>query len=267
MTAVGLRPSITLAIAYVRKLLSDPRLAPSIEVEGNPFYLDPSTDIGHSLLTSGGFEEHEITACRKYIRNDGIVLDIGANIGLHSVHFARVAEFGKVISVEASRSTFATLLRNTVSFPNVIPLNVALSDTNGTQTFYVARDNAYSGLKNTRRKPIVHTEQVACYSGDHILAPLIQDSKVDLIKIDVEGHETQVLAGLKAIISKHKPVIFCEIFGGEHSNADPQATIQFCVGLGYIPYVLDGGSLILAARHDDRRYNYFFVPSPIDVRY
>jgi FkbM family methyltransferase len=261
MNPAGLRPKISLAAAYIRKFLSDPRVAPSVQIAGNRFYLDPSTDIGHCLLTAGDFEGQEITVCSKHIRTDGIVIDIGANIGLHSVHFSRAAQCGRVISVEPSRSTFGTLLRNTARLPNVIPLNVALSDSNGTQTFYVAEDNAYSGLKNTRRKAILRTEHVACFSGDHILAPLIQDARVDLIKIDVEGLESQVLRGLTGIICKHKPVIFCEIFGGEHSNIDPEATVRFCVDLGYAPYVLELGNLTPATRHDDRQYNYFFIPS------
>jgi FkbM family methyltransferase len=261
MNAAGLRPKILLAAAYIRKFLNDPRIGPSVQIFGNRFYLDPSTDIGHRLLTSREFERQELTECSKHIRTDGIVIDIGANIGLHSVHFAAAAQSGRVISIEPSRSTFATLLRNTAKLPNVIPLNVALSDSNGTQTFYVAEDNAYSGLKNTRRKTILRTEHVACFSGDYILAPLIQSVGVDLIKIDVEGLETQVLTGLTGIISKHKPVIFCEIFGGENSNVDPEATIGFCVDCGYAPYVLEEGNLIPVRRHDDCRYNYFFIPS------
>lgn len=261
MNAAGLRPKLSLAVAHIRKLLSDPRVGPSVHIAGSRFYLDPSTDIGYCILTSREFEGQEITTCSKYIRTDGIVIDIGANIGLHSVHFSRAAQSGRVISVEPSRSTFATLLKNTAKLPNVIPLNVALSDGNGTQTFYVAEDNAYSGLKNTRRKAILRTEHVACFAGDYILAPLIQDARVDLIKIDVEGLETQVLTGLTRIISKHKPIIFCEIFGGEHSNSDPETTIRFCVDLGYVPYVLEEGNLIPVTQHDDRRYNYFFIPS------
>jgi FkbM family methyltransferase len=260
MNVPGLRPKISLATAYIRKFLSDPRIGPSIHVGGNRFYLDPATDIGYCLLTSRSFEGHEISTCSKYIRANGIVIDVGANIGLHSVHFSRAAQSGIVIAVEPSRSTFATLLRNTAKLPNVIPLNVALSDGNGTRTFYVAEDDAYSGLKDTERKAILRTEHVACFRGDHILEPLIQDAKVDLVKIDVEGFETQVLLGLTEIISKHKPVIFCEIFAGKHSNTDPEATVRLCIDLGYTPCVLQEENLVPVKRHDDHRYNYFFIP-------
>jgi hypothetical protein len=70
----------------------------------------------------------------------------------------------------------------------------------------------------------------------------------------------QVLSGLRAFLVAHRPVIFCEIFGGQHSNADPQSTVQFCISLGYDAFVLNKADLVPAVTHDDRLYNYFFIP-------
>jgi hypothetical protein len=143
---------------------------------------------------------------------------------------------------------------------NVIPLNLALSDSTGLQTFFVASDNAYSGLKDTKRKPILRQEFIACFKGDDILPAIIENRRVDLIKIDVEGLETQVLSGMKEVIAAHRPVIFCEIFGGQQSNPDPASTVRYCVSLGYDAFVLRGGHLVPAGAHSDRFYNYFFIP-------
>ena len=231
-------------------------------IAGHRFYFDASTDIGRSLLVTGQFERYAIDQCSRFIRSDSVVIDVGANVGVHTVHFAHCALSGRVISIEPSRSTLPYLLRNIAHLANVVPLNVALSDTTGIQSFFVASDNAYSGLKDTGRKTILRQEAVACFTGDEILLPLCENERVDLIKIDVEGLELQVLRGLKAIISRHRPVIFCEIFGGKQSNPDPEATVRYCTSLGYEAFTLRGKELAHSRSHDDKLYNYFFIPSP-----
>jgi FkbM family methyltransferase len=229
-------------------------------VAGHRFFFDPATDIGLELLATGQFEKKAIAQCAKFIRPDGVVVDVGANIGVHTVHFAACAQLGNVICFEPARSTFAFLLRNVTHLSNVIPLNVALSDATGVKPFFIAADSAYSGLKDTDRKAILHQELVACLKGDDILLPMLRNQRVDLIKIDVEGLETEVLRGLREFILAHKPVIFCEIFGGKRSNPDPESTVRFCVSLGYDAFVLRDEQLVPAEVHSDSFYNYFFVP-------
>jgi FkbM family methyltransferase len=229
-------------------------------IAGRNLYFDPKTVIGWELFVTGQFESDAIRQCARFIRPDGIVIDIGANIGVHTVQFAVIASAGKVVSFEPSRATYLYLLRNISGLTNVVPLNLALSDTTALTTFYVASDDAFSGLKDTNRKTILRQETVPCYRGDEILGKMFQNQRVDLVKIDVEGLETQVLTGMREFLEAHKPVIFCEIFGGRQSNADPEATVRLCVSLGYDAFVLSGGQLMPAAAHNDEFYNYFFIP-------
>lgn len=255
-----LKSSLIWAKTPVQRFLALLGLRSSRKIAGRKFYFDPATDIGLELLVTGQFEQNAIRQCANFIRPDGIVIDIGANIGVHTVHFADVARFGKVICFEPARSTFGLLLRNVQHLANVIPVNVGLSDSTSLQPFFVAADNAYSGLKDTNRKPILRQEFIACFKGDDILSPLIEEKRVDLVKIDVEGLEMQVLTGMKGFIAAYRPVIFCEIFGGQQSNPDPASTVQFCVSLGYDAFVLSGSQLVPAGPHTDRLYNYFFIP-------
>jgi FkbM family methyltransferase len=260
MRSDRLKSWLITVMALVQRLLKPFRLRPSRIVAGHRFFIDPATDIGLELLATGHFERDAIAQCANYIRPDGIVVDVGANIGVHTVHFASFARLGRVICFEPARSTFVQLLRNVEHLANVIPLNIALSDTTGLQPFFVAADNAYSGLKDTKREAIVLQELVACFRGDEILLALTRSQRIDLVKIDVEGFEMQVLVGMRELLVTHRPVIFCEIFGGQQSNADPQSTVQFCVSLGYDAFVLNGAKLLPAGSHDDRFYNYFFIP-------
>jgi FkbM family methyltransferase len=247
------------AVSIAENLLRPLGLRLTKKVAGHAFHYNPATDIGFTLLTTGIFEGPVLAKCSDFIRPDSVVLDVGANIGLHTVHFAACCPFGSVISLEPGRSTFAYLLRNVEEHSNVVPLNLALSAVAGLRIFYAASDDAYSGLKDTKRKPILREEWVACFTGDEILTPLLQSKRLDLIKIDVEGEEMQVLQGLVETITKHRPTILCEIVGGTHSD-HPEAIVKFCVSLGYDAYVLCDSQLIAAGAHDDALYNYFFLP-------
>jgi len=248
--------------SVVQRVLLPLRLKYSKKLAGQRIYFDPATDIGMHLVALGGFEKHALALCADYIKPDGVVIDVGANIGTHTVHFAQLARAGTVICLEPARATFTALLRNVAHLPNVVPLNVALSDANGVKTFFIASDNAYSGLKDTGRKPIVSQEPVACYRADEILPALLCERRVDLVKIDVEGFETQVLQGMQQLLRSQRPVIFCEICADQRQNLDPAATVQFCVSLGYEAFVLTGSKLLPAGLHSDEYQNYFFIPRP-----
>ena len=263
MQSDRLRTILLGAAAMVQQCLRPFGLRLSRTVAGRRIRFDPATDLGLHLLVTGRFEASSIDQCARFIQQQSIVLDIGANIGVHTVQFAGLANRGKVISFEPARSTFARLLENVDGIENVIPLNIALGETSGASTFYIARDDAFSGLKDTGRKPIVRQETVACYRGDEIVPPLVQGGRISLVKIDVEGLEAAVLRGMKELLLAHRPVIFCEIFAGERSNPDPQETVEFCVSLGYQAFVLADGRLIPATQHKDALYNYFFLPSEV----
>jgi FkbM family methyltransferase len=256
----NLKSFLNWAKAPFQRFFARSGLSSSRTIAGHKFFFDPATDIGLELLLTGQFEKSAIEACADFIRPDGVVIDIGANIGVHTVHFANFARSGMVICFEPSRATFAYLLGNISHLGNVVPLNIALTDSTALQQFFVAEDNAYSGLKDTERKAILRQEPVVCVKGDDILIPLLESKRVDLIKVDVEGLETQVLRGMRGLIVAHKPVIFCEIFGGGQSNPDPRATVEFCVSLGYDAFVIRGSKLTPAGTHDDRFYKYFFIP-------
>jgi len=231
----------------------------SDEFEGHKIAYNPNTDIGAALFFRGEFEKDEIQLCKRYIKNDSVILDVGANIGLHSISFSRLAPEGLVISFEPSKDTFSLLLNNIQDINNILPLNIGVSDKTQIAEFYVASDNAYSSLKNTGRKEVCGKTRVLCMSIDDLLTKLPL-KRIDFVKIDVEGFEQKVLEGMKLIIDKYSPVIFCEIYKGTDSNEDPEATVKCLTDKGYKAFVCDGVNLTSFVKHDDNQYNYFFVP-------
>ncbi len=221
------------------------------------FKLD--SDVSKCLVLNGEFEKKEIEECLSILNKDSVILDIGANIGFHSVYFAQKAVNGLLIAFEPALDTYKRLLQNTFKLKNIVPLKIALSDSSGVTDFFIADDNAYSSLIDTGRKEIVDKEKVLVYDLDSFLLPL-NISKIDLIKIDVEGLEHKALLGMEKTIDKYHPYLFVEIFKGNISDYNPNDTISFVIEKGYKAKVFMDNELIDFVNHDDAYHNYFFIP-------
>lgn len=228
-------------------------------INNHKIYFNLNSDVTKRLFLDNEFESNEINYCLEYIIDDSVVLDIGANIGLHTVYFAQKAKNGIVFAFEPSKSTFRFLVNNTCGLNNVITLNFAVSDKTHMTKFYVSDDDAYSSLKDTQRKKIAAIENVMVYDLNTFFIP-VNIKKLDFVKIDVEGFEFEVLKGMDKLITYYKPTLFVEIYKGTNSNDSPEETIEFIVNKGYDARVIKDGGLEKYERHDDRYHNYFFTP-------
>jgi FkbM family methyltransferase len=216
-----------------------------------------NTDIGNKLYFEGDFEKNELQLCAKYINENSIVIDIGANIGIHSIYFAKIATKGKILSIEPQVAIYPTLLKNISNFNNIIPLNIAIYSKMKISEFFITSDNAYSSLKDTKRKKVLQVKQVVTMPLDSLIDLF---DKVDFIKIDVEGFEKNVLLSMENILKRDKPTLFIEIYKGENSNPDPEGTIRLLTDMGYKAYIVNhAGSLEEFVKHNDSYYNYFFI--------
>jgi FkbM family methyltransferase len=253
--------------ALIRKVFKKLRIHRQYKTERVGEFLityQPSTDIGGQLYKGGQFEQNEIDIACKYIDDDSTVLDIGANIGIHSLYFSRVAKNGLVIAFDPQPKTFRILEKNIYqnNIANIIPLNLAISNTAQIAEFYVMSDDGYSSLIHPTRKKLQDKIKVLCTRVDN----LVGDMKVELVKIDVEGLEFDVLKSMSNLLQRCNPVIMCEIFKGEIESHDPQAIISYLRNIGYsVNRIIDGEvvELSMGLEHDDRYYNYLFLPPRI----
>lgn len=146
-------------------------------------------------------------------RTDRAVLDIGANIGCHTVPLARIAD---VYAYEPNKVSFDRLCANlALNQVNVNVRQLALSDVSGFGTM------ADDDVKNPGKARLIAGTDTAVSALDEEQLP-----PIGLIKMDVEGHETKVLAGAVRTLSRDKPVIVCEIL----AKADTASVLE---GLGY----------------------------------
>jgi FkbM family methyltransferase len=152
------------------------------------------------------------------VKAGDVVWDVGANVGLFTFAAAnRAGAAGEVIAIEADlwlvsllRRSCAILDRSTNAAVTVIP--AAASDSLGLAKFHIAgrarSSNHLDGVGSTQSGGTRRTEQVLTITLDWLLG---QVPAPQVLKIDVEGLESKVLAGAEAVLSKARPVIWCEV--------------------------------------------------------
>ncbi len=142
----------------------------------------------------------------------GTFIDVGANIGIHSMLAAlRAGREGRVLALEASPVTYPLLVENLSSAgcPGAVAMNVAVWDAHGTVAFSHTPENAGCSHVNPAPHESGRVFTVPCDSLDSLVAGAGL-ARIDLIKIDVEGSEIRVLRGARKTLSRFKPPIVLE---------------------------------------------------------
>lgn len=186
-----------------------PDLVEVVETASGPMLLlKTDTVISEQLRVTGQYAPEEQQLLSRIIQPGDTVIDAGANIGNHTLFFARaVGPGGFVLSFEAQRFLSQILCGNVAlnSLLNVRCYNNAVGAACGEVQVPVPdyrRRNNYGGFPldfKTRKE-----------SGTMVTLDAIGVVRCDLIKIDVEGMELDVLEGAKRTILSHLPVLYLE---------------------------------------------------------
>lgn len=169
--------------------------------------------IGNYINCYGRYEDSQLKKLREIVIQQGCgstALDIGANIGNHSIFFAEL--FEKVIAFEPNPKTYAVLKINTGHLKNVVCLMIGASSRKATLNFSVNELNM-GGSTIVSEDTITDQNnfsqiKIEVWPIDQI--DEIRDEKVGLVKIDVEGHEIDVIRGMSDTLRRNKPIIAFE---------------------------------------------------------
>ena len=175
-------------------------------------------DLSRGLFISGCSEPNEFAFLYAILAPGMVFIDAGANDGLYTLFAARrVGPEGMVLAFEPSAREFSRLEQNVDlnELKNVKRLRVALADHNGEQDLAVAGYEhegqntlgafAYSGVE-LFRKERVPTRRLDDVVQEEKL------SRIDIIKIDVEGAECRVIEGGREVINRFRPIVLFEAF-------------------------------------------------------
>lgn len=164
--------------------------------------------VGRSLDRYGEWCQAELDILTPLLRPGRTVLDIGAFIGSHTVYFGQqVGPRGRVYAFEPQRHAFQMLCGN-------VALNALTNVT--CLPYVVGRETGWrrlGELSQTMSENFGGTQALVVPAGEPTRTIRIDDLELprcDIIKIDVEGMETDVLAGASKTLERLKPIIYCE---------------------------------------------------------
>ena len=201
--------------------------------------------VGYQLLNTSSFDQQEVDFAlglldrrRKYFGDGVVAIDCGANVGVHTVEWARLMfGWGEVISFEAQEKIYYAMAGNvainnclnvTAKFAAVgsicssmqIPEpNYLIPSSYGSFELKESVKNEFIGQKIDYTK----TKTVPVVTIDSLKLP-----RLDFIKIDVEGIEEDVLEGAKVSIKNSHPIMMIEII-----KSDQQSIENFLLQMGY----------------------------------
>ena len=160
-------------------------------------------------------DDPEVREISRHIGVGDWVIDVGANVGRHTCHMARrVGVSGRVLAFEPVGVSFTLLAANVqaAGLRNVTLFNIALSSSHGISGMTVPMYQS-AGLRNYYRAHLAAGGEypVLCLPLDAIPLP----RRVRLVKIDAEGHDLQVLIGMKELLHRDRPVLVVEGWTGD----------------------------------------------------
>ena len=191
-------------------------------------------------ISKGTFQtdEPEYKILHNFISPGDWVIDIGANIGHYTKRFSElVGAQGRVIAFEPVPTTFSLLSANAGLFAhsNVSVINAAVSDKLDVAGMSIPKFS--TGLTNYYEASLSSSSDNALTVLTMSLDSLGINQSVALVKIDVEGHEASVLAGMLELIEKYHPVLIVE--------TDSKEVITNLTSMAYISEKLPGSPNIL----------------------
>ncbi|MDR7921529.1 FkbM family methyltransferase [Thermosynechococcus sp. HY213] len=195
-----------------------------LERRGGKMVIYANDAIGHAINASGLYELTELDAVFDFLRplytafSGSVALDVGANIGNHSIYFSRY--FSAVHAFEPHPVTRRILEINADLHPVIHVHPYGLGDASGT----VSLQENPTNLGGSR---IVQSASGGGYVIDvYRLDDLTFDaSQIALVKIDVEGYEAQVLKGAESTMKAAQPIVLFEVHASDFQGAMEEVDI------------------------------------------
>jgi FkbM family methyltransferase len=221
-----------------RRLISllTPRL---VHLEGHTIYLDPVDSLGLSVKPA--YEAFAVKLVRRLVRFNDVVLDVGANIGYFTLVLAESAGgSGKVFAFEADVENCRILRKNLAvnGYDRVTVESKAVSDRDG-------KANLYLSLRSCGHHSLFGADQ----EGGSVAVETVSldsyfpaGSRVDFVKMDIEGAEMSALEGMRRVLSDNAQLMLLSEFNPValgRAATSPSAYLDLLITQGFMLHRVD----------------------------
>jgi len=193
--------------------------------------LDLREGIDLSLFLFGVFQGHVLKLMRQWVPADGVILDVGANIGAMTLPMAQHVARGRVLAVEPTDFAQAKLRANLALNPQlaarVSVFQMFLADRPGAESSLTAYSRWPVGAASAESHPVHKGVAMPTRGGQTTLDELVARERLQtlsLVKIDTDGHEFTVLSGAATSLEKFRPVVVFE--ASEYLMRPPKAVFE-----------------------------------------
>jgi FkbM family methyltransferase len=186
--------------------------------------------VGRSLDLYGEYSEGELDLLRHWFGPGDVGVEVGANLGAHTVPLARIAgPQGAVLALEPQRLMFQTLCANLAlnNLPNVVCFQEASGAQTGTLIVPLLDPTIANNFGGLALGSFQKGQQVRVTPLDAYALP-----KCQLLKVDVEGMEEDVLRGAADTIARCQPTLYVE----NDRQDKAQSLVRYIASLGYRMY-------------------------------
>lgn len=184
-------------------------------VDGFILRIYPGNEVFRSLFVRGIYDPNIVVVINSLLSKGSVFIDVGANMGYFSLLASSVVgKFGHIIAIEPSSRDYARLVDNVKinNLTNIISTyHIAISDVSGSAKLAVACEersalNTLGSEFSFKGVDKVETENVKVVSIDELVSD-INLTRVDVLKLDIEGSELKALQGARNVIEKFRPAI------------------------------------------------------------
>jgi len=181
-------------------------------------YYKLDSTFGKQIFLKNYHESVELKKAKRFIKQNSIVIDIGAHVGLFSLIYSQYCKKGFVLSLEPNLDLFDLIIKNIFlnNVKNIIPISLGADKKNEILKFNITKDPGYSSIIKNNRNIILKNKNIFVINLYTLLKNL--KYKIDFIKIDTEGNEFSIVNSLHKIIKKHRPVFQIEIINNHEFN-------------------------------------------------
>lgn len=245
---------------------------------GATLEIDPGEEIGHAIWHNGLCDLCVSEALWRLLPAGGIAVDAGANIGaMTSLLAARAGAHGRVFAFEPNPALHARLARNLAAcarlagYARVTPSWTALSDTTGEGTLVTDarfRTNQGTAFLVAGSAPATATQSHRVPTAR--LDDVVGDTRIDVMKVDVEGHEAALFRGAERLLRRWaiRHVVYEDHAGGTSPvHQQLEAHGYTVLALGWHLKGLAVGDRSARLARDDEAANYLATTdAPAAVR-